>query len=312
MLAAPIPKPLPDETGRLRRAHWCLIEVARPGHSPVPFAILFADSDTDFLYIRCRRAAHLTNPEEMDELSEQETDILELLPRELEIRAREHGAAALLAALEDSLSGFFRITDRTAITYSGNPQRATDRLFDEHVDPEIRPWVTHLPLYGLRVAATRFGEGHAVDNGRPGEEEAWLRMPEGLRLAPGMFVARVVGRSMEPLIPDDSLCVFRANVTGSRKGKYVLVEKFGENDFEARYTVKRYTSEIRRAGDHRADHRADDRADHQEDDRQADREDGWDHSRIRLEPLNRSFEAFELGPDEFRVIAEFVEVLGPA
>jgi SOS-response transcriptional repressor LexA len=30
---------------------------------------------------------------------------------------------------------------------------------------------------------------------------------------------------------------------------------------------------------------------------------------IRLEPLNREFPAFDLTADEFRVIAEFVEVL---
>ena len=39
-----------------------------------------------------------------------------------------------------------------------------------------------------------------------------------------MFVARIAGRSMEPRIPDGSLCVFRAGVTGSREGRLVLVE----------------------------------------------------------------------------------------
>ena len=37
-----------------------------------------------------------------------------------------------------------------------------------------------------------------------------------------------------------------------------------------------------------------------------------EHVSIRLEPLNREFEAFELEPDGFRVIAEFVKVLEPA
>jgi hypothetical protein len=101
-----------------------------------------------------------------------------------------------------------------------------------------------------------------------------------------MFVARVVGRSMEPLIPDDSLCIFRANVTGSRQGKHLLIEKFSETDFAARYTVKRYTSE-----------------------KESDSEGSWRHKQIRLEPLNPEFEAFNLSPDEFRVIAEFVAVL---
>ena len=35
----------------------------------------------------------------------------------------------------------------------------------------------------------------------------------------------------------------------------------------------------------------------------------WQHESIRLEPLNPEFEAFELGSGDFRVIAEFVQVL---
>ncbi len=45
----------------------------------------------------------------------------------------------------------------------------------------------------------------------------WVRAPENLRLHEGMFVATVVGRSMEPRIPDGSACIFRAPVTGSQK-----------------------------------------------------------------------------------------------
>ncbi len=102
----------------------------------------------------------------------------------------------------------------------------------------------------------------------------------------GMFIAHVVGRSMEPLIPDGSLCVFRAPLVGSRQGKKLLIEQFGTGSDSSRYTVKRYTST------------------------KIDNEDGtWTHDDIRLEPLNREFEAFTLGPDEFRVIAEFVKVL---
>ena len=35
----------------------------------------------------------------------------------------------------------------------------------------------------------------------------------------------------------------------------------------------------------------------------------WEHAAIRLAPLNPEFEAFELAPGDFRVIAEFVRVL---
>lgn len=261
------------------RAAWSLLEIAQPGARPEPLGVLLVDLETDRLTLRLRPSA------EIEGLEEPEADILDVLAEDLRGKAEEAGGSALLDSLEDTLSNFLRIGDRTAIAYRGSPRRAADRLYDEYVDSEVRPYVTHLPLYSLRAAATRFGEG--MDS----VEEGWLRVPPDLRLTEDLFVARVVGRSMEPLIPDGSLCVFRHGVRGSRQGKRLLIEKFDETDFAARYTVKRYTS-VKRVSPY------------------GEGEDGeWEHERVRLEPLNREFEAFDLSPDAFRVVAEFVEVL---
>jgi len=142
-----------------------------------------------------------------------------------------------------------------------------------------------LPRYSLTAAAGPFLENREV------EAEGWEEAPAGLRLNRDMFVARIQGRSMEPLIADGALCVFRrgvtGNVVGSRQGRLVLVEALGggAND---RYTVKRYRSE------------------------KIQKPDGaWEHERIRLEPLNPAFEAWDLDPEEerYRILAEFVQVL---
>jgi hypothetical protein len=54
-----------------------------------------------------------------------------------------------------------------------------------------RPFETHLPVYSLRAAAGKFGEGQEV------VEEGWAKA-EGIGpLGPNMFVAHAVGRSME-------------------------------------------------------------------------------------------------------------------
>jgi hypothetical protein len=266
-----------DLRSQQRHAAWSLLEIARPGFRSEPLGVLLVDAETDRLTLRLRPSG------EFEELEEQASDILDLLADDLAIRAREMGARQLLASLEDSLSGFFRITDRTEIAYSGDPQRKTDKLFDEYVDSSVRPFVTHLPVYQLRAAATKFGEGMSADE----TAEDWVRAPEGMRLDDRMFAVWVVGRSMEPLIPDGSLCAFRANVVGSRQNKRLLIEKFDETDFASRYTVKRYTS-VKKPG--------------------ADGED-FEHQRIRLEPLNPDFDAFDLAPDAFRVVGEFVAVL---
>jgi SOS-response transcriptional repressor LexA len=256
-----------------RSACWSLLEVARPASRPVPFGILLADRETDALTLRLRDLACF------EELEETEFDFLEALAGDLRQKGSEMGAIGLVESLEDSLSGFLRIGERTSVSYSGDAEATVDRLFDEHVDATVRPFITHLPLYSLRAAATKFGEGMET------EQESWIRVPENLRLATGMFVAYVVGRSMEPLIPDGSRCVFRAPVVGSRSGRLLLIEKFGETDFASRYTVKRYARQGRLV-------------------ESADRE-----APIRLEPLNKEFTAFDLTADEFRVIAEFVRVL---
>jgi len=105
-----------------------------------------------------------------------------------------------------------------------------------------------------------------------------------------MFVAQVVGRSMEPTIPDGAYCVFRAPVEGTRQGKTLLVQMRDAMDPETgqRFTVKRYESEKVRVGD------------------------SWRHARIALKPVNPAFEPIVLtGAEEgeLHVIAEFVEVL---
>jgi phage repressor protein C with HTH and peptisase S24 domain len=108
-----------------------------------------------------------------------------------------------------------------------------------------------------------------------------------------MFIARVVGSSMEPLIPANSYCLFREARAGSRQGKRVLVWHAGVTDADTggQFTVKVYESEKQVT------------------------EEGWQHTRITLRPLNPDFEPIELTPREagdVRVLAEFVEVVGAA
>ena len=200
---------------------------------------------------------------------------LSALADDFSLKVRELGGREFLRWMEETLSGFLLLSDR-------EPARgkSLDELFEEYVDDTVRPYETHLPFYSLRAAATKFGEAASV------EIETWKRVP-GMRLTEGMFIARVVGRSMEPLIPDGSLCVFRGPVVGSRQGKDLLIEQFGSSNEALRYTVKRYTSKKVHDPDGES----------------------WGHSEIRLEPRNPEFESFTLGPEDFRVIAEFVKVL---
>ncbi|HVW89120.1 MAG TPA: type I restriction enzyme endonuclease domain-containing protein, partial [Gaiellaceae bacterium] len=83
---------------------------------------------------------------------------------------------------------------------------------------EVEAYVNAIPLYSLAVAAGGFGDGQTP------EPECWVR-PEGRTpIGPGLFVAQVVGESMNRRIPNGAYCLWRAPVEGSRTGRVVLVE----------------------------------------------------------------------------------------
>ena len=93
-----------------------------------------------------------------------------------------------------------------------------------------------IPLYALAVAAGGFGEAQVP------EPDAWVAPSGRTQPAPGLFVAQVVGESMNRRIPNGAYCVFRAPVEGSRTGRVLLVEHRGISDPETggSYTVKLY------------------------------------------------------------------------
>ena len=157
---------------------------------------------------------------------------------------------------------------------------------------EPRPaerYVTCVPLVPLKAAAGAFSDPQHVDD----DDFAWVAVETARRLRRGMFVAQVVGKSMEPRIPDGAHCLFAAPVEGTRQGKTVLVQLRDATDPESgqRYTVKRYQSDKASDGD------------------------AWRHTTITLKPLNRDFAPIVLtGAEEgqLQVVAEVVEVLGVA
>ena len=256
----------------MQNARYMLLTLELPGTGRMNAGVLLEDPSTDRLWVRLRR--------DWEECAPEEAEVLSAMEYDLAAKAQEMGATQLLNYLEDVLSNTVQIMDRTDIVVE-DFERALGRLYRQHVQSTVQPFVTHLPRYSLAVAAGKFVENQEVS------EEGWEEAPSDLRLTKEMFVARIAGRSMEPKIPDGSLCVFRSEVTGSRQGRLVLVEQLGGGSND-RHTVKRYAS------------------------KKAQREDGtWSHEEITLIPLNPDFEEWTLDPEEerFRIVAEFVRVL---
>lgn len=141
-----------------------------------------------------------------------------------------------------------------------------------------------VPYYDLEIAAGNFSEQQSIQNLQ------YIEIPN-LTNRQDYFVCKVVGESMNKIIPNGSLCLFKKYFGGSRNGLITLVEssEIFDTDFGANYTVKEYSS--KKTYD----------------------EEGWQHQEISLKPIStESFEIITLRDEEtsnFKVIGVFEYVL---
>jgi superfamily II DNA or RNA helicase/diadenosine tetraphosphate (Ap4A) HIT family hydrolase/HKD family nuclease/SOS-response transcriptional repressor LexA len=165
------------------------------------------------------------------------------------------------------------------------PPETSDRQQPKIVN-KVKPkdrYTTHVPVYDLTAAAGDWGP-----EGVP-SESGWVKVATE-KLTEGMFVAQVVGRSMEPKIADGSWCLFRPCPAGTRNGRLLLIQCQTQFDPEegGRFTVKKYKSS------------------------KVPTSDGWTHESVELQPLNPAFQSIQITGDnkaDLRVIGEFVRVL---
>jgi hypothetical protein len=155
---------------------------------------------------------------------------------------------------------------------------------------DARPSAGHreaVPVYDLAVAAGAFGSSQSP------EERGWALVKTRRTLdATTMFVAQVVGKSMENGVPDGSFCLFRRFEAGAAPngialdGRRVVVElrEGAESDLGGRYTLKRW-------------HVA--------------KLDGEGVAEVELRPDNREYRTIHMrrSDGEIRVVAELLEVL---
>lgn len=153
---------------------------------------------------------------------------------------------------------------------------------------EVEPYGNALPLVSLKFAAGAFSQSQVFDS----DEVVWVEPPDFVRPCEGLFIAQVLGESMNRRIPNGAWCLFRMHPDGTRNGKVVVAQHHSIADAETggQYTVKVYRS-----------------------DKVEDPEMGWRHARITLspdsdDPAFRSM-VFEGEDSGISVVAELVSVL---
>ena len=156
-------------------------------------------------------------------------------------------------------------------------------------DAERAQGVPAVPGVSLKFAAGSFSDPQALED----SATEWVELLEWVKPQPGLFVAQVVGESMNKRIPNGAWCLFRANPQGTRNGKIVVVQHRSISDPETggSCTVKRYRSE-----------------------KVVDADGAWRHERIELVPESDGvgFEVMTVQPndvDALSVIAEWLMVV---
>jgi len=100
------------------------------------------------------------------------------------------------------------------------------------------PTASSIPYYDLEIAAGNFSElQHS-------ETLQYIEVEERYQDPKRYFACKVIGESMNKIIPNGSICLFERYQGGSRNGLICLVESssFEDRDFGANYTIKEYSS----------------------------------------------------------------------
>ncbi|MBS4058869.1 MAG: DUF3427 domain-containing protein [Bacteroidetes bacterium] len=143
-----------------------------------------------------------------------------------------------------------------------------------------------IPLYNFYAAAGTFSEMQSE------KEFTLIECSENIKSGNDYFACKIIGESMNRVIPNGSICLFKFYTGGTRNGKIVLVENMDiqDRDFNSAFTIKTYSSEKRIL------------------------DDSWEHTSIILRPnsyddIYKDIIIKEEDASGMKVIGEFVKVM---
>ena len=184
-----------------------------------------------------------------------------------------------LVSMNQIIASLQKIVIADVAKYTARNLEATQQVIEAEEEQQVEQKITlihpeyqpgFIPLYTLRAACGYFEDGQLP------EEEGWIDASElGFTPDPKRhFAIHAKGDSMLPKIKDGDICIFEWYNAGSRNGEIVLSQsREYDTEYGGKYTIKRYHSE------------------------KVVTEEGWQHSKVELQPLNSDFEPIEL--DEF-------------
>lgn len=166
-----------------------------------------------------------------------------------------------------------------------NPKKTVETEKQLNSDFGSKPGLI-IPLYNFHAAAGSFSDLQS-DN-----DFTLIDAPNFVKDTKDYFACKIVGESMNRVIPNGSTCLFKFYSGGSRNGKIVLVENrdLQDEDFNSAFTLKTYSSE------------------------KIVTEEGWSHTSIELLP-NSYDESYapitvtEQNGANMKIIGEFISII---
>lgn len=162
-----------------------------------------------------------------------------------------------------------------------------DEIIPVHGIIDFEPTLKNpIPLYDFYAAAGTFSEIQSE------KDYVLIEGPASTTTNSDYFACKIIGESMNKVIPNGSICLFKPYTGGSRNGKIVLVENLDiqDHDFNSAFTIKTYSSEKSVTAE------------------------TWGHESITLRPnsLDDSYKSIIINEEngaEMRVVGEFVSII---
>lgn len=135
---------------------------------------------------------------------------------------------------DENLRNYFR---KHIYIYQENINQITDTT--EAKEIKLIPFENSVPLYSLKVAAGEFKWNESLP------KEKFILVSDGLKISKDHFACKIIGNSMNKIVQDGQIALFKRYNGGSRNGLMVIAEYYNHQDIDygSCYTFKEYYSQ---------------------------------------------------------------------
>ena len=135
---------------------------------------------------------------------------------------------------DENLRNYFR---KHIYLFKENKNRIIEIVDSKEI--KLIPFENSVPLYSLKVAAGEFKFNESLP------EEKFILVPNGVKITQDHFACKIIGNSMNKIVQDGQIALFKRYAGGSRNGLMVIAEYYDHQDFDygSCYTFKEYYSQ---------------------------------------------------------------------